>query len=64
MNPHYELDENKLTQWYPLGNPEEYLLKNTLSLITTGSMPDLSTPDQGETKVISSSIAPKGIRIK
>lgn len=64
MNPHYELDENKLTQWYPLGNPEEYLLKNTLSLITTGNMPDLSTPDQGETKVISSSIAPKGIRIK
>lgn len=64
MNPHYELDENKLTHWYPLGNPEEYLLKNTLSLITTGNMPDLPAPDQGETQVIASSIAPKGIRIK
>ena len=48
FRPHYELDENKLSNWYPLGDPEEYLLKNTLSLITTGSMPDLSTPSSGE----------------
>jgi len=38
FNPHYKLDENKLTQWYPLGHPDEYLLNNTLSLITTGSI--------------------------
>ena len=65
FRPHYELDENKLSHWYPLGDPEEYLLKNTLSLITTGSMPDLPTPGSGEeTQVITSSITPKGIRIK
>lgn len=40
FKPHHELDENKLTHWLPLGDPEEYLLKNTLSLITTGTIPD------------------------
>jgi len=48
FNPHHELDENKQTHWYPLGDPEEYLLKNTLSLITTGTMPDLPSSDEGE----------------
>lgn len=64
FNPHHELDENKLTYWYPLGDPEEYLLKNTLSLITTGVMPDLPSSDEGETRIIRSSIAPKGIHFK
>jgi len=48
FNPHHELDENKQTHWYPLGDPEEYLLKNTLSLITTGTIPDLPSSDEGE----------------
>ena len=48
FNPHHELDENKQTHWYPLGDPEEYLLKNTLSLITTGTMPDLPSSNEGE----------------
>ena len=48
FNPHHELDENKQTHWYPLGDPNEYLLKNTLSLITTGTMPDLPSSDEGE----------------
>lgn len=61
FKPHYQLDENKLTRWYPLGDPEEYLLKNTLSLITTGTMPDLPSSSEEETKVILSSINPKGI---
>ena len=64
FKPHYELNENSLINWYPLGNPEEYLLKNTLSLITTGTMPDLPTSNEGETQTLRSSIAPKGIRIK
>lgn len=42
FTPQYMLSErNLLNGWYPLGNPNEYLLKNTLSLITTGTMPDL-----------------------
>ena len=64
FKPHYELNENSLINWYPLGNPEEYLLKNTLSLITTGTMPNLPTSNEGETQTLRSSIAPKGIRIK
>ena len=65
FNPHYELNENNIVGWYPLGDPEEYLLKNTLSLITTGTMPDLpsSGDEEEETRILRSSIAPKGIRI-
>ena len=57
-------DENGINTWYPLGNPEEYLLKNTLSLITTGTLSDESTTDNGESKTIRSSIGYKGIRIQ
>lgn len=64
FTPHYELNEFNIIDWHPLGNPDEYLLKNTLSLITTGTMPDLSTSTDEETRVLRSSIAPKGIRIK
>ena len=64
FNPHHELDENKQTHWYPLGDPEEYLLKNTLSLITTGILPDMPSGNEEETRVLHCSIVPKGIRIK
>ena len=65
FEPDYSLNEFQISQWHPLGHPEEYLLKNTLSLITTGTMPDLPTSDdEEEVQVILSSIAPQGIRIK
>lgn len=64
FEPTYKLDENNIQQWYPLGNPEEYLLKNTLSLITTGTLSDESTTESGESKTIRSSIGYKGIRIQ
>ena len=64
FQPTYQLDENNINTWYPLGNPEEYLLKNTLSLITTGTLSDESTTDNGESKTIRSSIGYKGIRIQ
>ena len=63
FEPDYELNEFQISQWYPLGHPEEYLLKNTLSLITTGTMPDLPTSDnEEEMQVILSTIASQGIR--
>ena len=64
FEPTYKLDENTISQWYPLGNPEEYLLKNTISLITKGTLSDESTPENGESKTIRSSIGYKGIRIQ
>ena len=64
FKPTYKLDENTISQWYPLGNPEEYLLKNTISLITKGTLSDESTPENGESKTIRSSIGYKGIRIQ
>ena len=64
FEPTYKLDENTITQWYPLGNPEEYLLKNTISLITKGTLSDESTSENGESKTIRSSIGYKGIRIQ
>ena len=64
FQPTYQLDENSINTWYPLGSPEEYLLKNTLSLITTGTLSDESTTDNGESKTIRSSIGYKGIRIQ
>jgi len=41
FKPTFPLNEQQLIDWLPLGDPEEYLLKNTLALITTGTMPDL-----------------------
>ena len=64
FQPTYHLDENNIIRWYPLGNPEEYLLKNTLSLITTGTLADESTSENSESKTIRSSIGYKGIRIQ
>ena len=64
FQPTYHLDENNIIRWYPLGNPEEYLLKNTLSLITTGTLSDEPTTENSESKTIRSSIGYKGIRIQ
>ena len=64
FQPTYQLDENNVIRWYPLGNPEEYLLKNTLSLITTGTLSDESTTENGKSRTIRSSIGYKGIRIQ
>ena len=64
FQPTYQLDENSIIRWYPLGNPEEYLLKNTLSLITTGTLSDESTTKNEESRTIQSSIDYKGIRIQ
>ena len=64
FQPTYHLDENNIIRWYPLGNPEEYLLKNTLSLITTGTLSDESITENGKSRTIRSSIGYKGIRIQ
>ena len=64
FQPTYQLDENSIIRWYPLGNPEEYLLKNTLSLITTGTLADEPTTENSESETIRSSIGYKGIRIQ
>lgn len=45
--PTYELNERALiTPLYPLGDINELLLKNTISLITTGNMPDVDQPEE------------------
>lgn len=45
ITPNFALSERSLlSPLYPLGNINEYLLKNTLSYITTGSMPDINQP--------------------
>ena len=64
FTPQYELNEFNISTWYPLGDPEEYLLKNTLSLITTGTMPDAPALQAINSSVILSSITTKNIRIK
>lgn len=39
FTPHYPLDERNAINWLPLGNPQEYMLGNTLSLINMGLTP-------------------------
>lgn len=63
FTPQYRLDENSVITWYPLGDPREYLLKNTLSLITSGTMPDLESSRIQTTNILRTSIAEKGILI-
>ena len=43
-------EENQLT-WFPLGDTNEYYLKNTLSLIETGSMPDILQTEEKQQSV-------------
>jgi len=70
FTPQYILDERGLiSPWYPMGDEREYFLRNTISLITTGTMPDLPTDneDESETQVLMSSLSTRslpGIRIK
>ena len=64
FTPQYDLNEFSVPTWLPLGNPEEFLLKNALALITTGSLPNISTPSETKTNVLLTSIASKGIYIK
>lgn len=68
FTPQYELIErNLISFWYPLGDEREYMLKNTLSLITTGTMPDIETQEETEVQSLMSSVSMhtmEGIRIK
>ena len=58
MTPDYELNEadnaKLVDALQPLGDTNEYLLKNTLTLVTTGSIPGLETEEEekNETKAI------------
>ena len=48
----------------PVGDENELMLKNTLSLITTGTMPDAEKPEETETqsaKVLYNSLSRKKI---
>lgn len=52
FTPQYQLNErNIISGWYPLGDAREFYLKNTLSLITTGTMPDLASQGEQTTAV-------------
>lgn len=64
ISPTYELSEVKLLSRYlPLGNTEEYLLKNTISLITNGSLIEQSSSKTiNNTKIIYNSISHKVIK--
>ena len=42
FEPTHELKERNIVDWYPLGDIREFLLKNAISLITTGSIADNS----------------------
>ena len=64
FEPQYVLDENDEMVWYPLGDPQEYLLKHALTLITTGNMPETDTSVPNSIQVNGYSIAPKGCYIK
>ena len=39
FTPHYPLDERNVINWLPLGDPQEYMLSHTLSLIYKDFMP-------------------------
>ena len=68
FTPQYELSErNHINPWYPLGDEREFLLKNTLSLITTGTMPDITPSEDTEVQSFMSTIVLRNmgsIRIK
>ena len=38
----YNRYNNRYAKWYEFGDPQEYLLKNVISVITTGSVEDIS----------------------
>lgn len=50
-HPDFTLSErNLISPLYPLGDTQEYLLKNTIAYITTGSMPDLPQAEEQVSK--------------
>lgn len=51
FQPHYLLNENSQLTWFPLGDTNEYYLKNTLSLIDTGNMTDLLQTEEKQQSV-------------
>ncbi|MBQ8519805.1 MAG: peptidase S41 [Bacteroides sp.] len=64
FTPRYELNERGLvSEWYPLGDEREFFLKNTLSLITTGTMPDIETEENNtEVQSVLNSIEKRNIQ--
>lgn len=59
FEPQYPLNESNQLNWMPLGNTEEFYLKNTISLITTGYMPDIPVIEKASMKPLYSSIEAK-----
>ena len=51
FQPHYLLNEENQLTWFPLGDTNEYYLKNTLSLIDTGSMPEILQTEEKQQSV-------------
>ena len=63
FTPDYFLDERNIVEWNELGNPSEYLLGNTLSLINTGTMTQSNTLKTISACPVKTSIPAKGILI-
>ena len=63
FTPQYNLNEFNINPWYPLGDIREFLLKNTLSLITQGVLPYNVKAYELDTEMLTSSIIPKNIPI-
>ena len=63
FTPLYNLNEFNINPWYPLGDTREFLLKNTLSLITQGVLPYNVKAYELDTEMLTSSIIPKNIPI-
>ena len=56
FKPQYSLNESNQLNWMPLGNTEEFYLKNTISLITTGYMPDIPATEKASIKPFYTSV--------
>ena len=63
FTPDYFLDERNIVEWNELGNPSEYLLGNTLSLINTGTITQSNTLKTISACPVKTSIPAKGILI-
>lgn len=66
ITPTFALSErNLISPLYPLGDPNEYLLRNTIAYITTGTMPDLKQPESPASmkgRVLYNSMSERGMR--
>ena len=63
FTPQYNLNEFNINPWYPLGDTREFLLKNTLSLITQEVIPYNVKAHELDIQMLTSSIVPKNIPI-